>query len=206
MNSIDANRDAYEPFAAKRRRDQLFARSRPFVRRLDWANDFWVLWAAYDLDSFPKMPKGLTREQFAQMLQKILSTHSSILLVEDDNKHFRNGRGPCALVAVDNFGWRIEPHVEFFRWASDRIKLRSYVAFFQLAKNSEDFGVCVVRCPKQYSTFIRRLSRYCLLHPCGMVPKGSRYGDEYLYSIESRLARHGARKLEAPVDERRVAA
>lgn len=146
------------------------------------------MWAAYDLGSFPDAKPGLTREEYAQSVRAVLALHSQCLLVEDYDKHFKDGRGPVALVMVDNFGWRIEPHFIFFRWATPRMRLRAHVAFYQMVRYSADVGVCVVRSPQRYSKFFNRLQDYGILFPCGKVPYGSPEGHEFIYSVP------GARK------------
>lgn len=171
----------------KKKRDRLFRKSRPFVRPFDPERDiFPYLWAAYDLGSFPDAKPGLSREEYAASVKSVVALHSQCLIVEDDDRHFKSGRGPVAFVTVDNFGWRIEPYFIFFRWATPRMRLRAHVAFYQMVRYSSDIGVCVVRSPERYVQFFSRLQDYGILFPCGKIPYGSAEGHEFLFSVKGQ--------------------
>ena len=130
---------------SKERRDRLFKHGKPLVRPFEPENDMWVLWAAYDLESFKNMRKGMSKTEFRDMVMAVRDRKSSCLVIEDDCKYFKGGIGPVAFVTLDNYGWRIEPQADFFRWATPRMILRCAVAFFQMVRYSHDVGVCVVR-------------------------------------------------------------
>ncbi len=67
--------------AAKSKRERLFKKGKPFVRQFDPHKDLWLLWAAYDLDSFPTMPKGMERPEFEKIVLAMCACHSSVLLI-----------------------------------------------------------------------------------------------------------------------------
>jgi len=173
----------------KAKRERLFGKQRPFIRAVDLQQDFWVLWAAYDLESFPKIPKGLNVHEFRTLLMQMLSTKSAVLMVEDRCKWFKEGRGPVGLITVHNFGWRIEPFCEFFRWTTNRMKLRAIVSFLQMVRY-DSVGVCLARVPEKFSKFYGRLREYGVMFPCGKIPFGTEEGPEYLFYI------HGKKKAE----------
>lgn len=144
------------------------------------------MWAAYDLNSFPNLEKGLTQEQFMAFVRAFIASKSSVLVIEDDHKFFREKRGPVALVAVDNYHWRIEPQFDFFFWGTRRHRLRAAVAFFQMVRHSKNVGVCVMRVSERDAPFCDHLRNYELLFPCGKIPYGKPDGDEALYYIKGR--------------------
>lgn len=175
----------------KHRRARLFGASRPLVRPFDPATDMWVMWAAYDLNSFPSLPSGLTIKEFGALVMAQVASRSSCLVVEDDCKYFKAGRGPVCFVAVDNFGWRIEPHADFFMWATKRMKLRCTVAFLQMARYSKNVGVCVIRSLARSNNLFRHAQRYVLLNDAGRIQMGDPRGDEYLFSIKGSARAQG---------------
>lgn len=175
----------------KQRRERLLGKSRPLVRPFDPVADMWVLWAAYDLGSFPALPKGLTIKEFQALVLAQVAGRSKCLVIEDDCRYFKAGRGPACFVVVDNFGWRIEPHVDYFFWATPRMKLRCTVAFLQMTRYSSEIGVCVVRTLERTVPLFRHVQRYVMLSEAGRVPMGDARGDEWIFSIK------GARKSPA---------
>jgi hypothetical protein len=183
--------------SARAKRDRLFRKGKPHIRPMDLQTDFWVLWAAYDLGSFDQLPKGWTKEQFAQHIQAVCSVHSSCLVIEDDCKHFKSGRGPSCFVLLDNYGWRVEPVVDFFFWTTPRMKLRAEVAFFQMVRYSGDIGVCSVRTGEKEQAWFGRLREYGVLFPCGKIPKGRADGDEYLFYVNGTRKAHRQEVLPA---------
>jgi hypothetical protein len=185
--------------AARMLRERLFRKSRPFVRPFDMEKDAWVLWAAYDLGSFPNMEKGMKPTQFMRVLASFVASKSSVLLIDDDTSinptkaAFKGKVGPVAMVSVDNYGWRIEPQFDFFFWATRRMRLRAAVSFFQMIRHAKEVGVCVFRAAEKDVPFCDHLRSYELLLPCGKVPFGRPDGDDVLYYIKGRK---GEKKME----------
>lgn len=173
----------------KNRRVKLFGKHRPTVRPFDPQTDMWVMWAAYDLGSFPSVPKGLTLKEFAALVMAQVATRSKCLVIEDDCKYFKSGRGPACFVAVDNYGWRIEPHADFFIWSTPRMTLRCTVAFLHMVRHSGEIGVCVVRSLRKSVNLFRHAKDYVGsmvngLYEIGRMPMGDPRGDEYLFSVK----------------------
>ena len=203
--------------SAKSHRERLFRKSRSFLRPLDIAQDFWVLWAAYDLDqtlisqghapvSFPNMKQGMKKDEFLTVLKIFAAAKSQILLIEDDTKSFKAKRGPIGMVSLDNYGWRLEPWFDFFYWATKRMKLRAVVSFLHMISHSRQFGVCVVRVGERDVNFCDHLvKKYELLRPAGRISHGRPDGAEFIYSTKCK----GASKARAAVptlrDERAAA-
>lgn len=182
---------------AKEKRERLFRKSKPHIRPFT-AEDLWVLWAAYDLESFKGLQAGLTKEQLFARVAMIASRHASCLLIEDECRWFKAGHGPIGFVTIANNGWRIEPHVDWFSWASPRMILRGTVSFFQMARYSKDVGVCVVRSLADTVPLFDRIRTYGLLFPVGRVPDGDARGDEWIYQVRGRknVRTDGARSPE----------
>ena len=179
-------------------RSRIFRKSKPFIRPLDLEKDAWVLWAAYDLDSFPSLPKGMKKTEFFDCVKAFVSTKlasgASANLIEDDHSRFREKRGPVALVWVDNYGWRVEPQIEFLFWASKRNRLRAAASFLHMTRNSRQVGVCVVRVSEKDVSFCEHLRGYDLLYPCGKIPGGVPDGDESLFYVKGKRSVEVERK------------
>lgn len=181
-------------------RERLYRYTHPYIRPLDLAKDAWILWAAYDLGSFPVLKKGMKPEEFFTLLRTFLSAKSSALIVDEDHKYFRDKRGPVAIVWIDNYGWRIEPQVDFFLWAKARNRIAAIVSFLQMARYAKEVGVCVVRvAQKDVALCDHVMENYDLLRPYGQIPNAGPYGKDYLYGTVGR------RKPELRVIERQAA-
>lgn len=148
------------------------------------------LWAAYKAGSF-KIPDGLDQERFAIEILRRMGAHENFV-VEDDSVKFKTKRGPVALVCVAGDGWRYEPVIIFFKWASKRNMLRVSVSFFHKSSLSSKVGVCVVRWGK--SVLLDHLKKYGVLFPRGKIPMGTAMGDEHIYSV---LGRKGSEAMKA---------
>lgn len=172
----------------RERRERLFKRAEPRVRPFDIEKDAWIMWAAYDLNSFPALPKGLKQNEFFAILRTHVSAKSSVLMVEENHKYFREKRGPVAMVSIDNYlgGWRVEPQFDFFFWATPRHRLAAVVSFLQMVRYSREVGACVIRVGDADVAFCEHLYRYDLLRHCGKVPNARADGSEYMYYVKGR--------------------
>lgn len=191
--------------AVRLRRERLMRYTNPHVRPFNLQRDAWVLWAAYDLGSFPDMPKGLQQEEFFGYVQRFTAVKAACLIVEEDHKYFREKRGPVAIICVDRYagGWRIEPQIDFFFWAGKRQRLAAAVSFLQMVRYSKDVGVCVVRVEQKDTAFCEHLCGYDVLRPTGKLPNARPTGDEFLYHRTGRKDAPAA--VVAKDDERRAA-
>lgn len=174
-------------FSLKENRQKLFKKSRPFIRPFSIEDMGW-LWAGYKAGSFT-MPAGLDQQAFVAEINQRLCGFENFV-VDDDNDKFKAKRGPVALIAVTSDGWRYEPVIVFFKWATKRNMLRVCVSFFHKSALSSKVGVCVVRWGK--SVLLDHLKNYGVLFPRGKIPMGSANGDEYIYSV---LGRKGSEAL-----------
>ena len=196
--------------AARIRRERLFSKSRPFVRPLDMTKDSWVLWAAYDLGSFPywkpdPLKEGKFKEpaEFFEHFKQAITGKSSVLMIDDDTSisptkaAFKDKTGPVCMVTIINFGWRIEPYFDFFYWATPRMRLRAVVAFLQMVRHAKEVGVCLVRVIEKGLVLAEHCRPYEVLQPCGKIPFGVPEGDEYLYYVKGRKGEKLMKVVEA---------
>lgn len=173
----------------RERRERLYRGTNPRVRAFDFARDAWVLWAAYDLGSFPALKGAFkTPQELFEYFAYVARGKSQMLVVDEDHKYFREKRGPVCLISIENYGWRIEPHFDFFYWASKRNRLAAAVNFLQMTRYSKDVGVCVVRVPERDVGFCKHLYKYDLLRPYGEIPNAGPLGREYLFGVTGRKA------------------
>lgn len=175
---------------SKKLRDRLFRKSAPLIRPYA-DSDFWVIWAAYDLGSFAQMNKGAKKEELRQFMEAVKQANDSVLVIEDDCKWFKEKRGPVALVTAKTDGWKFQPRIDFFMWASTRMKLRAMVAAFKAVRYSKDIGVCVVTATENSKKLADRVMRYGVLFFIGRIPGGNIKGDEFVYSIRGLKDNHG---------------
>lgn len=145
----------------KERRERLFKKSRPNVRPLE-SKDMGWLWAAYKAGSF-HLAEGMTPQEFAEEMQLALNG-TPHYLVEDENKKFRSGKGPIALIAVPTDGVKIEPAVAIFKWATPKNVLRGFVSFFQWVKSWE-VAECEVKVPPKDRKLLKKVTSYGVLYP-----------------------------------------
>lgn len=173
----------------KERRDRLFKSGRPFIRSLQiydngkYHKDIGILWVAHKRQPFYSIQKDLTQEQFAKEISD-LATQAELLIAEDINKEYK-GSGPVALIGVKSDGWKIEPHAEFFKWATPKNVLKVSVAFFQMARYRK-IGVCVVYSLNDSVPLFDKCCKYGVLKPVGQIPNGDPRGDEFIYSIRGK--------------------
>lgn len=172
----------------KERKERLFKKSRPNVRRLEildgeqYSNDFRILWAAYKAGSF-NMPEEMSQTDFVKVMESDLGRFEKVWVVDDANKSFRDGKGPVALICTNSLGLVIEPSSVFFKWATKRNILRCSVAFINMLRYSTKTGICMVRCPKSLRKLPDHLRGYDMLHYVGKAAD-----NEYLYSVRGRAS------------------
>jgi hypothetical protein len=178
-----------------KKKETLFRKSRPHIRQLqvfengEISADIGILWAAYQRKSF-RLNEGMTSKDFQEVILKILSMYHSVWIIEDDNKSFRSGRGPISFIGVWFDGWTIEPHTEYFKWATKRNILRASVAVMQKTRYDKGVGCLKVKSLSNTVNLFHRVGKYIpSFRYVGKVNGGSFMGDEFWFSIKG--AKHG---------------
>ncbi len=172
----------------REKRERLFRTSRPYFREFelydgsDYHKDLKILWVAHKNAPFYGIDKDLNEYQFIEYIK--LNT-AEIVIVEDDNKQYAD-QGPIGVVTILNNGWKIEPHVEFFPWATPRNKLRSVVGFMQWARSSRKIGCVMAYSLNESKPLFDRACTYGVLHYVGKISNGDPRGDEYLFSVKGK--------------------
>ena len=170
------------------KRRKLFKKSKPFIREFK-PEDMWILWAAYKEKSFNQLPEellGMNKEEFYQFSTDRLKPYHSLMLVEDSCNKFKEKRGPVCLIVANTDGWKVEPHVEFFSWATKLNILRVNVRFFNWIRQNKEVGVCIVRSLKNTSNLFHHVRKYGVLNFVGKIPGGDYRGDEWIFSIRGK--------------------
>jgi hypothetical protein len=171
----------------KERRDRLFKSGRPFIRSLqiydggNYHKDIGVLWVAHKRRPFYELKPDITQEQFAHEISSI-AQKAELLIAEDGNHKHK----AVALIAVSSNGWKVEPHAEFFQWATPKNILRVSVAFFQMIRYRQ-IGSCVVLSLPESKSLFDKCCTYGVLHKVGEIANGDPRGDELVYSVRGKL-------------------
>lgn len=131
-----------------------------------------IIWSAYLSGSFP-LPE-MKKLQFIGWWMETKKQYQEILIVEADNR-------PIAFVAAYFDGWKYEPHVEFFSWATKRSILESSVDFFT-EMGKQNVGVVIVKSLKPSTNLFNHCCRRGCLEFIGMIPNGDYRGNEYIYT------------------------
>lgn len=172
----------------KELRDRLFKKDRPFIRPLEiydgdsYHKDMGILWAAHQKKSFYGY-NDVTQEEFAKQVEE-LSQDKELYMIEDHNKGYKD-HGPVGAIAVETDGWKIEPHAEFFKWATPKNILRASVSFLQMARYKK-IGCVEVRCVDSSKSLFDHCVNYGVLYFSGKILGGDPRGTEYIYSVRGR--------------------
>jgi len=185
--------------STKARRERLL-KQRPLLRPFDPQNlrDLGLIWADYKAGNF-YLPPGLTNEQFLEALAKILLLWDSVWFIEDDSMQYASGRGPVSLVGINTDGWKVEPHVHHFAWASPKRKLRAWVALLHRLRNNKEVGlIFVVALEKDKPFFDHLVNQYGVIHPKGRLLNGVPTGVGFMYAIKGRKPCLGQQSSQQP--------
>ncbi len=166
---------------AIKRRKRLFRENRPHVREMT-DEDLGILWAQHNATA----EEPLSAEVFNQGIRDVLARFHGVMMVEDRSPAYPDGWGPVAFLGLTSDGWKVEPTLEYFKWASPRNILRSSVAVFRWFQTSRDVGVCLVRSDDKMAILMRKLKKYGVLFPVGKIPYGLPTGHEYLFYVKGK--------------------
>ena len=171
---------------ARQKRIARFTQHRPVFRPLV-AADWPVICVAYDRGAFD-LPADLLPEVVKEAVHSWERTHR-LLIAEDKNTNFRSGRGPVALVKIRFDGWKSEPELIKFPWATKTNVVRGMVTFLLDMKRSKDMGVCLIACQESSAKFLLRMADLKLLFRCGYVPNGYCDSPMWMFNVSGRKQR-----------------
>lgn len=147
----------------------------------NYHKDIAILWAAHKANPFYCIDPKSDQRQFASEIEEF-SRKTILLVAEDRNPAFENGRGPVCFIGIHDDGWKVEPHMEFFPWATKKNILRVTVSFLQWIRYKQ-IGVCIVKSLEVSKNLFDRCRDYGVLFYAGKIIGGDPRGDEYIYSI-----------------------
>jgi hypothetical protein len=131
-----------------------------------------------------------TDEDFYPWIEHQFSMYQEVLIAEDDNGKFGQGRGPVGVIGAKTNGYLYEPHIEWFSWATPKNKIRVAVSFFQKFRYRA-LGVIRVHALEDSAPFFRRLKKYVPLFFVGKIPGGDERGrgDDFIFYMKCRGAK-----------------
>ena len=152
---------------------------RPPIFRFITEDDWPIIAVAYERGAFPFSP-DMDAMALRHRIEYWERLGYKLTVVEDDNQNFRAGRGLVAMIVTKWDGWRVEPELFKFPWATKFNVVRGMVAYLLEMKRSRFIGVCRVECKESSKQFMERLTELKLLFRCGYIPNG--YPDSALWS------------------------
>ncbi len=168
----------------KQARKRLFRHCKPNFRTAQPEDMRWF-WAAYRLG--PNVDEAVTQEAFEDSVYEELSGFTSVQIVEDTNGRFESGFGPVGMFVANSDGWNLEPHVEFFPWATARNKVKSVVGFLTKERFSGHCGCIRIRVDEKHKELFRRLKAYVPIRTLGKIPCGRPDGPEHVFYVRGKM-------------------
>jgi hypothetical protein len=174
----------------REKRERLFKNGRPLIRTVqfidgqDYARDIKILWVAHTKKKWYFLPEDITQEEFLERILE-LSERASFFIADDTNSSYNEGKGPVIVFWAFDDGWKVEPHIEIFPWATKRNILRVVVSFLHMMKYKK-IGVCVIYSLKNSLALCEKCVEYGVLFKSGMIANGDPRGDEFIYSIRGK--------------------
>ena len=172
------------------KRQRLFKHGKPLIRPLEiyngegYSKDIGILWAAYKRKPFEIFGQGLSQQDFAESIEQ-LASKADLMVIDDENKGYKD-KGPIVFLSLFSNGWKSQPQVEFFPWATIKNKLRASVTFLHWIRYSKEVGVIEIRGLKEDKPLLEKCMDYGVLFYSGKVIGGHPTGNEYIYSVKGR--------------------
>lgn len=163
----------------KARRERLFKKDKPHIRSLTEGDMKW-LYAAY---KYPNPPED-DFQPFVEDITQRLSGYDLVFIAEDRNNKFKDKWGPVGLIAALFNGWTLDPHVQWFPWATKANKVRVPVSFFMFCRYNSEFGCTEVRTLEK--DFFKHLKKYCPIYYVNKIPGGDPRGDLHLFYVRGK--------------------
>lgn len=120
------------------------------------------MWAAYRLGAFSRaIDRDLSKQEFTEVFLQLMGIWDHEWVLHAPNDQSPDGEIiPVGIMIGYGKDKIIEPHVEWFPWASDRNKLEGMLAFF--SEVSKEYKLFAYILPENQNFFVR-LCRYGVL-------------------------------------------
>ena len=120
-----------------------------------------------------------------------LNKFSRVYVAEDENAQFQDRKGPVAIVTANYDGWKIEPNMVFFPWATRRNRLKTVVGFLMYQRFQPDIGSIQLRSDEDGRDFFKRLADYLPLRVGGKIAGGRPSGADHIFYVRGKRQAHG---------------
>lgn len=183
---------------AKKKLQRLNWLGKPVIRefRLNGdKSDYAVMWAAYQRGAF-EMQDDLTQEEFTNEINLYLRSAYNFIVIEDFSSIAGGEMAPVGFISEKFDGWMVEPHLDWFPWATKKNKLRGVVNYLRFLKQNTEYGCATIKCIKDDLSFFSKIKSYGVLHnlnqfgngyelldEVGKIVGGDPRGDVYLFSM-----------------------
>lgn len=169
----------------KEERAKLFRQGQPQFRRMEISDLQW-LWAAHKFTSHEE----LSQEEFREVMFSHLEQYARVYISEDVNHKFTGNIGPVGMFGAYFDGWTLEPHVEFFPWATQRNMIKSIVGFLMFQRFQPDIGCIRIHCSEERRELFKRLSKYVPIRVGGKIAGGRPDGPDFIFYVRGKR-QHG---------------
>ena len=146
------------PSEWKPRRDRLLKRGTAGFKGFE-EKDKGYLWAAVKMGGFPSIPEWHLddKEEFKDAVDEILSNFPIVLMLNGPDK-------PTGLLVALLNGTDMEPHVEWFPWATPRQRLEGWVNFLDQARRG---GTGIIKSELKDKNFYDHVAKYRVIRMVG---------------------------------------
>jgi len=146
--------------------------------------DVKLLWVAHQKDPIYRIPPDCTQEEFATVIEDA-ATKGFLFVIEDENDQYQT-TGPVGMGYMIDDGWKFEPHINFFKWATKRNILRGVVSGLQMMRYKRTVGCVEIHSLEESKNLFDHVCQYGVLHYVGKIKNGDPRGDQYIYSVRGK--------------------
>ncbi len=143
---------------------RLFRQSEPRFIEFDPDLHDEIFWEAYRLKSFD-MESDLDYWEVIDLMHHRIAAHQDAFMAYDDGV-------PVGIIVADIFAGAVEPHLEYFRWASARAIIRVEVAFLTRLRFADSVDKIIIYSYPSNVAFFSRLVKYLPIVSQGLQGDG----------------------------------
>jgi len=126
------------------------------------------------------------QDEFYAHISSELEKFAKIYIAEDTNAQFKDGVGPVGIFVANFDGWNLEPHVEFFPWATNRNKVKAVVGFLVFQRFQKDIGCIRIHASEKFRSFFSRMKKYIPIRVGGKIAGGRPEGADYIFYVRGK--------------------